>query len=95
MPRRSFRSPKSAAQAQNSHYLTGDSDLKTVFTGDTVNLSAQSYIDKAQCPVIHIQAAFEQNPPLIDAKQIALLQMVVDHGAQQIVRRSNGMHIVR
>lgn len=44
-------------------------------------------------PVIHIQAAFEQNPPLIDAKQIALLQMVVDHGAQQIVRRSNGMHI--
>ena len=46
-----------------------------------------------QRTVVHIHTAFKDDAARIDAKRIALLKMIVDAGAQQIVRRGDGMHI--
>ena len=45
--------------------------------------------------VVHIQAMAEANPARVDAKLVALLDVVIDHGAQQVVGGGNGVQIAR
>ena len=40
--------------------------------------------DVAQLPVIDIQAMAEAHPPGINAQGVALLNVVIHHGAQQV-----------
>ena len=46
-----------------------------------------------RCAVVHIQAALEEDAAGIDAQHIALLDVVVDEGAEQVVGSGDGMHI--
>ena len=80
-------------KAQDCHNLAGNGNLEAVLTRDTVCFSAQSDVDKAQCAVVHVHAAFEENAALVDIQLVALLHMVVQDGAQQVVCRADGVKV--
>ena len=80
-------------QAQNCHNLAGHRDDEAVLTGDAVDFSAKAYHDIAQCAVIHIHAAPDDNAALVNAQYIALMHVVVQHSAQQVVSAGNGVHV--
>jgi len=80
-------------QAQDCHNLGGNGDLESVAPGNTVHLAAQTNDDVPQRTVVHVQHTLEHNPALVDAQHIALLHMVIQHSTQQVVCRSDGVHI--
>ena len=80
-------------KAQDCHNLAGNGNLEAVLTRDTVCFSAQSDVDKAQCAVVHVHAAFEQDAALVDVQLVALLHVVVQNGTQQVVGSGDGVHI--
>ena len=55
--------------------------MKAVLPGHAVDFAAQADDDVPQGPVVHIQAALDQDPPGVDAQGVALLEVVVQHGA--------------
>ena len=81
------------SQAQNGHDLRGHGDHEMILPGDAVGLSAQAHDDVAQGAVIHVHDPGENDPAGVDAQGVALLQVVVDHGAQQVVGGGDGVHI--
>ena len=88
-----FQVGKVSSQAEDSHNLAGNGDLESILTGHAVGFSAQADYHMAQCPVVHIHAAFEEDTAGVNAQSVALLQMVVNHSAQKVVGCGDGMHI--
>ena len=80
-------------QAEDRHDLARYRDLEAVLARHTIDLAAQAYDAVPQRPVIHIHAAFQYDMARIDAELVPLLEMVVNAGAQKIIRRSDGVHI--
>ena len=65
----------------------------SVATGGAVDAAAQAGGDEAQLPVVHIHTALPCNAPGIDAEGVALIDVVVQHGGQQIVGRADGVEV--
>ena len=80
-------------QAENSHHFAGHGDVKAVLPGHALHPAAQAVHDVAQLTVVHIHTAFPGNLFHINPQRIALLNMVVQHGCQQVIRRADGMKI--
>ena len=80
-------------QAQDGHDLAGNGDLEAVLADNAVGLAAQTDDGVAQGAVVHIHAAFKEDAARVDAQLVALLQMVVQNGAQQVVGRGDGVHV--
>ena len=80
-------------QAENRHDFRSHGNVKSVLAGSAVALSAEPVHQKAQLAVIHVHAALPGNAPHIDAQCIALLNVVVEHGCQQVVGRPDGMEV--
>ena len=60
-----------------------------------MGLAAEADDDVAQRAVIEIEHALPGDAAHIDVERIALLDVVVNDGRQQIVRRRDGMEIPR
>ena len=82
-----------ACHAEGGHDLAGGGDIKAILTRHTIHLAAQAGHNAAQLTIVHIHAAAENHLPGIDAQGVALLNVVIHHGGQQIVGRSDGMQI--
>ena len=80
-------------QAQHGHDLAGHGDLKAVLTGHALGLASQAVHDVAQLAVVHVHRALPGDLLDIDAQGIALLDMVVQHGGHQVVRRADGVEV--
>ena len=80
-------------KAEHRHDLAGHGDVKAVLPGGAVGLAAQAVHHEAQLAVVHIHAALPGDPAGIDAQGIALLNMVVQHGRQQVVGRADGVEV--
>ena len=80
-------------QAQDRHHLGGNGNHEMLFARHAVHLPAKPDGQVAQRTVIHIEHAREHHPPRVNAQRVTLLQMVVEHGAEQVVRRRNGVHV--
>ena len=80
-------------QAEDCHDLGSNSDDKAILTGNAVCLAAHADDNMPQGTVIHIHAAFEQDTPGVDSQLVALLDMVVDHCAEQVIGSGNRVHI--
>ena len=80
-------------QAQDGHDLGGDRNHEVVLARHAVRLTAKADGDVAQGAVIHVQDTGEQDAARINTKGIALLQMVVQHGTEQVVGRGDGVHV--
>ena len=82
-------------KTQNRHDLACDGDDKAVLARDAVHLATKADDNAAQRTVVHIDAALDEHTALIDAQHVALLHVVIEHGAQQVICRSDGMHVTR
>ena len=68
--------------------------VKAVLARRAVLRSAQALHDMAQLPVVDVQTMAEAHPPGgVDAQGVALLDVVVHHGAQQVVGGCDGVQI--
>ena len=85
--------PEVGGQAEGGHHLAGGGDVKAVLARRAVLRAAQALHDMAQLPVVDVQAMAEAHPPGIDAQGVALLDMVVHHGAQQVVGSGDGVQV--
>ena len=88
-----FQVGDGAGQAQHRHDLAGHGDVKAVLPGHAVGPAAHAVHDEAQLPVVHIQAALPGDAPHVDAQGVALLNVVIQHGGQQVVGRADGVDI--
>ena len=82
-------------ETENRHNLRGNRNDESILARHAVHLAAQADDDIAKSPVVHIEASLDQDAARVDPQLVALLHMVIEHRAEQIVRRGNGMHIAR
>ena len=82
-----------SGQTENGHDFGGHGDVKPVLPRHAVQPAAQPVGDLPQLPVVHVHAPFPGDAPGIDAKGVALMDMVVQHGGQQVIGRADGVHI--
>ena len=80
-------------KAQYRHDLTGHRDIVAVIAGDAVCFAAQTDGNAAQDAVIHIHGTPPGNALRVDAEGVALMNVVVDHGGQEIVGCADGMEV--
>ena len=85
--------PEVTRQAQDRHDLGGCRDVEPALARESVGNTSKRAIDLAQRPVIHIQHAAPNHTPDIDSGLVAPEDAVVDHRAQQVVGRSDGMQV--
>ena len=83
------------SQAEAGHDLGGHGDVKAVLARHAVGHAAQAAHDAAQLAVVHINDALPRDAPGVDAKLVSLLDMVVEHGGEQVVRRADGVEVTR
>ena len=88
-----FKIGEAGRQTEYGHDFAGDGDAEVVFPDNAIGFTSHTDNDIAQRPVVHIQTAFESYSFRIDAERIALLQMVVDKGAEEIVGTGHRMEI--
>ena len=84
---------KVAREAENGHHLAGDGDVEAVLARHAVHAAAQAVRDEAQLAVVHIDAPLPGDAPRVDVQRVALVDVVVEHGGQQVVGRADGVQI--
>ena len=80
-------------QAQDRHDLGGNGDIEAVLARHALGLAANAVDDMAQLTVVHIDNALPGDALNIDTELVALLNMVVEHGGQQVVGGTNSMEV--
>ena len=83
------------SETKRRHDFAGRRDVKPIFARRAVGLAAQTVENIAQLTVIHIHAALPSHAARIDVAGIALLNAVVYHRGDQVVRRRDGVHVAR
>ena len=66
-----------------------------ILARNAVDLSAESDNDVSERAVVHIQTALDQNSSGVNTERIALLQVIVEHRAAEVIRRRDCVHISR
>ena len=80
-------------EAEDRHDLAGDGDIEAVLARRAVGLAAEAVHHEAQLPVVHVHAALPGDAARVDAQGVALLDVVVEHGGQQVVGRADGVEV--
>ena len=80
-------------QAQHRHDLAGHGDLKAVLPRHALDFAAQTVHDVAELAVVHVHGPLPGDLFGVDAQGVALLDVVVQHGRQQVVGRTDGVEI--
>ena len=92
-PSRALRSVDVAGEAQHRHDLGGHGDVEAVLAGHAAAFAAEAVHDVAQLAVVHVHAALPGDLLGVDAQGVALLDVVVQHGGQQVVGGADGVEI--
>ncbi len=79
-------------QAENCHDLGGDGDVVAVLTRGAIDAAAEAVDDEAELAVVHIDAAAPGDAARVDVQAIALINMVIQHGSQQVVGSADGSY---
>ena len=88
-----FQIANRAGQTQYRHDFARDRDVKTILTRHAIRFAAHAVHNKAQLPVVHVDAPFPSDAAHVDAQRVALLDVVVQHRGQQVVRRANCVEV--
>ena len=80
-------------KTENCHDFGSRCDDKAILAKRSVHLGAHADDDVAQGAVIHVHAAFPDDPGGIDAQSVSVMNMVVNSRCQQVVGRSDGVEI--
>ena len=80
-------------QRQDGHDLGGGGDVEAALAGDAVLLRPQPDHDVAQAPVVDVEDAAPRDVVDVESEPVALVEVVVDHGRQQVVGGRDGMEV--
>ena len=84
---------KGIRKAEHRHDLRSNRDVKAVLARDAVGFSAQPVGDIPQLAVVHVDAALPGDAPHVDIQRVALLDVIVEHGSQQVVCGADGVEV--
>ena len=80
-------------QAEDRHDLGGDGDLEVVLARNALLRAAQAVDQVAELAIVHVDAALPRDLLGVDSELVALLDVVVEHGGEQVVCRADGMKV--
>ena len=80
-------------QTQNCHDLRSNGDVITIFSWHSVCLSAKAVYYVSQLTVVHIHTSLPCDLSRVNVQCVALENVVVDHGCQQVVCCTDRMEV--
>ena len=80
-------------QAQDCHDLGGNGDIEAVLARHALGLAANAVDNMAQLTVVHVDDALPGDALNVNTELIALLNMVIKHGGQQVIGGTDGMEV--
>ena len=80
---------QAGGQAKNRHHFRGHHDVKTILAWHAVGGAAQAHHHLAQSAVVHVHHPLPYDAAGVYLEGVAMVNMVVEHGRQQVVRQSN------
>ena len=80
-------------EAEGRHDLGSDGDVVAVLTGHAVGADAEAADDGAELAVVHIHGTLPGDALRIDAEGVALENVIVQHGCDQVVRSADGVEV--
>ena len=83
------------SEAEHGHHFRSDGDVEAVLAGHAVRLAAEAADDVAQLAVVHVDAALPGDAARVDVERVALLDVIVEHGREQVVGRADGVEVAR
>ena len=92
-PKPLFQIRKRLGKTKHRHGFACNRDIKGILPGNAVCASAEAVHQKTQLAVIHVHAAMPGNAARVDAKRIALMNMVVNHCGKQVICGADGVKI--
>ena len=84
---------EAGGEAEHGHDLGSDGDVEAVLTGNAVTGGAEAVDHVAQLAVVHVDAAAPNDVVQVDVKLVALLDVVVKHRGDEVVRSTDGMEV--
>ncbi len=81
------------SQAEDCHDFGSHGDVETGLAREAVARAAQGDGDVAQGAVIHVDDAAPGDAAHVDTQGIGVVNVVVQHGGQQVVGRTDGMEV--
>ena len=80
-------------ETEDRHHFGCHRDVEAVLAREAVGDTAQRRHDLAQRAVVHVQHPPPGDAALIDIQRISPIDVIVDQGGEQIVRRGDGVEI--
>jgi len=80
-------------EAENGHDFGGGRDVEAVASRHAVERSAQADHDVPQRAFVEVDDAAHHDAARIDAQLVSMLEVVVHHGAQEVVGLLDGIHV--
>ena len=80
-------------QAQDCHDLGGNGDIEAVLARHALGLAANAVDNMAQLTVVHVDDALPGDALNVNTELVALLNMVIKHGGQQVIGGTDGMEV--
>ena len=81
------------SKAEDCHDLGRDGDVEAVLTRDTLHAAAEAVDDISELTVVHVDRALPGDLLDVDAKRVALLDVVVEHGSDEVVGSADGVEV--
>ncbi len=80
-------------ETEDGHDLAGDGDVVAGLARDAVELAAEAVDDLAHGAVVEVDAAAPRDGQRIDVELVAVHEVAVDHGREQVVGRADGVDV--
>ena len=82
-----------ARETEGGHDFAGDGDVEAVRAQGAVHRFAEAADDVAQLAVVHIDRAPPSDAFRVDVERVAVVDVVVDEGGEEVVGRADGVEI--
>ena len=80
-------------EAEDGHDLAGHGDVVAGLARDAVEPAAEAVDDLAHGAVVEVDAATPRDGQRVDLELVAVHEMAVDHGREQVVGRADGVDV--
>ena len=80
-------------QAEDRHDFGSYDDIETILARVAVSGAAEAHHDLAQRPVVHVDHASPGDAAHVDAQLVPVVDMVVEHRREQVVRERDGIEV--
>ena len=80
-------------EREDRHHLAGGGDVEAGLARDAVQLAAEAHDDVAQRAVVDVEHAPPGDVVRVDVGRVALVEVVVQHRGEQVVRRRDRVEV--